>query len=95
MEKPQEFLTNDTWATDIESAVRIFAALHIGIEDPEDRCVSLAVGQSAVTFEANVARGLGTMLLQAAEALDKGEAQPVTRGLEDDGDDDYDIVSVT
>lgn len=70
MEKPQDFLTTDTWATDIESSVRIFAALHIGIEEPEDRCISLAVGQSAVTFEADVARGLGTMLIRAADVLD-------------------------
>ena len=71
MENPEEYFTSDTWATDIESAVRIYAALHLGIEDPEDRCVSLAVGQSAVTFEADVARGLGTMLLQAADVLNK------------------------
>ena len=70
MQRPDEYLTTDTWATDIESAVRIYAALHTGEADPEDRCVSLAVGQSAVTFEADVARGLGTMLLRAADVLD-------------------------
>jgi hypothetical protein len=70
MDRPDEFYTSDTYATDIEQPVRIFAALHLGIAEPEDRCVSLAVGQSNVTFEADVARGLGTMLLRAADVLD-------------------------
>jgi hypothetical protein len=70
MERPDEYYTTDTYATDIEDSVRIFAALHQGIADPEDRCVSLAVGQSNVTFEAEVARGLGTMLLRAADVLE-------------------------
>jgi hypothetical protein len=91
LQSPDEFLTTDTWATDIESPVRIYAALHCGEAEPEDRCVSLAVGQSAVTFEADVARELGAMLLRAADALEEIE----TRSLDDEtGADDYDIVAV-
>ncbi len=72
IERPDEYYTDDTYATDIERPVRIFAALHLGIAEPENRCVSLAVGQSTTTFEADVARGLGMMLLHAADVLDKG-----------------------
>jgi hypothetical protein len=74
MDRPDEYYTTNTYAIDIESNVRIFAALHLGIADPDDRCISLSVGQSSTTFEADVARGLGTMLLRAADMLD-GRAQ--------------------
>jgi hypothetical protein len=65
-----EYYTTDTYATDIESSVRIFAALHLG-RDADDRCISLAVGQSATTFEADVARSLGMMLLRSADLLER------------------------
>lgn len=73
-ERVEDFYTSNTLATGMERGVTIFAALHLGIEQPEDRCVSLAVGQSAVTFGAEVARGLATMLLSASDVLEQRTA---------------------
>lgn len=70
MERPDEFYTSDTHATDMGRSVPIFAALHLGVEERDDRCVSLAVGQSVAAFKAPVARSLAEMLLRAADILD-------------------------
>ncbi len=49
----------------------IFAALHDSTEHHPslDRCVSLAVGDSATSMDPKDARSLGEMLIRASDAL--------------------------
>lgn len=48
----------------------IFAAFHQSIAEPTDRCVTIAVGDSATTIQPEDARELAAMLLRASDALE-------------------------